>query len=66
MNTVATHLRVLEKIPRSCLIVVAHAEHISTISDISSLGFSEISQVQASMPAEIEVGEKTWKGKATR
>jgi hypothetical protein len=45
--------------------VVSQDAQISLIRVISSAGFSAISHVQASIPAEMAEGVKTAKGKAT-
>jgi hypothetical protein len=62
---VSTYLSVFEKMPLSSLILVIHAELISTIMDISNVGRSDITHVHVSMPAAIADGVKTSKGKAT-
>ena len=56
----------VENMPLSNLTVASQAELISIITAISYSGFSEITQVQTSIPAATEAGVKTSNGKATR
>jgi hypothetical protein len=63
---VYTHFNDVENNPLSCLIVSAHAVTTSLIKATSISGFSEIIQLQTSIPADIAEGVPTSTGKTTR
>jgi hypothetical protein len=60
------YLRASENIPFWDLIVIDQAERTSNVSATSDSGFSAITQVQASIPADIAEGVKTSNGTVTK
>lgn len=55
----------VEKMPFPCLMVSDHADNSSLMRATSTTGFSAMTQVQISMPADIADGVETSKGRAT-